>query len=331
MPFVHGHIDVPAPGEVCDPLCFRLEGWINAGAAQGDVVAIEAWAGGQCAGATALLFDRPDVTAAFGLPAGTRTGFRLVGHLAAPPTEGRLELRVRHRDNAAPLVAAAVEVRFSTRDYRRVHYGVLLDSRSVGIAQRDHIYTSGPSLSEGSREVVHLLRDYLPPPPCRVIDVGCGLGWYGWQLRSLGYDWLGAEVKAGDCAELSRLGLPHRQVDGRTLPFADGEFDAALCVEVLEHIAEPRTFLAEVRRVAPRRLLVSVPNAELIAYLGPHLAVPWHLLEADHKNFFTRWSLGALLREFYPTVEIHLHTRHPLPTVEGAPLFYNLFAVAWTP
>jgi hypothetical protein len=143
-----------------------------------------------------------------------------------------------------------------------------------------------------------------------------------------GYDWLGAEVKAADCAELARAGLPHRQIDGGPLPFAAGEFDAALCIEVLEHIEETRAFLAEVRRVAPRRLIVSVPNCELLGYLHDHLAAPWHMLEPDHKNFFTRWSLGSLLREFYPQVELAFHTPFPLRTPEGTPLHYNLLAVA---
>ena len=112
------------------------------------------------------------------------------------------------------------------------------------------------------------------------------------------------------------------------LPFSDASFDAALCLEVLEHIEEPRPFLAEIRRVAPRQLIVSVPNCELLGYLWDHLATPWHMLEATHTNFFTRWSLGSLLREFYPHVELRFHTPYPLRTVEGTPLHYNLLAIA---
>ena len=123
-------------------------------------------------------------------------------------------------------------------------------------------------------------------------------------------------------------GLPHRHVDGSTLPFADGAFDAALCLEVLEHIDEPRAFLREIRRVAPKQLIVSVPNCELLGYLWDHLATPWHMLESTHVNFFTRWSLGTLLREFYPRVELRFYTPYPLPTIEGTPLHYNLLAIA---
>ena len=97
---------------------------------------------------------------------------------------------------------------------------------------------------------------------------------------------------------------------------------------MLEHIDDPAPFLAEIRRIAPRQLLVSVPNCELLGYLWDHRAAPWHMLEADHKNFFTRWSLGALLRQFYPHVELRFHTPYPLHTVEGTPLHYHIFAAA---
>ena len=142
------------------------------------------------------------------------------------------------------------------------------------------------------------------------------------------YDWHGAEVSTSDCATLTRAGLPHTHVNGAHLPFPDAAFDAALAIEVLEHIDEPRAFLTEIRRVAPRQLIVSVPNSELLGYLHDYLATPWHMLEADHKNFFTRWSLGSLLREFYPHIEVGFHTPYPLSTPEGTPLHYNLFAVA---
>jgi SAM-dependent methyltransferase len=138
---------------------------------------------------------------------------------------------------------------------------------------------------------------------------------------------MGVEVKAEDCAELARLGLPHRQVDGGLLPFNDGSFDTAMCVEVLEHIDDPHAFLAEIRRVS-RRLLVSVPNIELVSYLAPFQVVPWHMLEGDHKNFFTRWGLRGLLQRYFTRVEVFGYSACPLRSIEGTRLDYHLFAVA---
>jgi hypothetical protein len=52
------------------------------------------------------------------------------------------------------------------------------------------------------------------------------------------------------------------------------------------------------------------------------------LLEGDHKNFFTRGSLRALLARSFSRVEIFPYGEHPLRTRDGVPLFVHLFAVA---
>ena len=326
-------LDEPLAGTPVDPLCFFVRGWIWLEEAHPNLAAVEAWSGATLLGETCARCDRPDVTAALGLPAGTRTGFELFAHhpAAEPGQSFAVELRARLRDGSRTSALALATATTIARDYRTNHFGILLDRATTAIQGRTNIWAVGPSQAEGSAELAALLRRYLGPPPRRLLDVGCGLGSYGRGLLAEGYDWLGIEVNEQDCAELARLGLPHRQVDGRSLPFADASFEAALCIEVLEHIDDPRAFLREVARVAPAQLIVSVPNCELLGYLWDHLATPWHMLEATHVNFFTRWSLGALLREFYPHVELRFHTPYPLRTVEGTPLHYNLLAIASGP
>jgi SAM-dependent methyltransferase len=323
-------IDEPNPALPVDPLCFSIRGWLWLDRDQPNVAAVEAWIGDTLLGETAAFYPRADVNASLGLSGGARTGFEFFAHHAAA-VFGRVaefQLRVRRRDGTRTAALARGKFECIQRDYRTHHFGVLLDQRTTAVQPRANIYSEGPSQADGNPALVALIQRHLGPPPLRLVDVGCGLGYYGRMLRAEGYDWTGAEVDAADCAELARLGLPHRRVDGRTLPFADGAFDAALCIEVLEHIPDLRSFMAEVHRVAPRKLIVSVPNCELLGYLWTHLAVPWHMLEPDHKNFFTRWSLGALLREFYGHVELQFHSVAPLRTAEGTPLHYHLFAIA---
>lgn len=324
------HLDAPQPHSVVDPLCVPVRGWIWLETAHADIAAIEVYCGETLVGSTRALYARRDVTTALGLPPEARTGFEIFAHHAGSELGGAFELRVtaRLRDGSRTGPIATLPLKAIARDYRRNHFGVLLDRETIAVQGRDNIFATGPSLAEGSAELALLLRRHLGPPPLRILDVGCGVGSYGRSLVADGYDWLGVETRASDCAELARLGLPHRPVDGRTLPFADGAFEAALCIEVLEHIAETRPFLAEVSRVAPRQLIVSVPNCELLGYLWDYRATPWHMLEGDHKNFFTRWSLGALLREFYAEVELAFHAPFPLSTREDTPLHYNLLAIA---
>ena len=330
---IRSHLDEPVPTATVDPLCFFVRGWLWLGAAQPSIVAVEAWSGGTLLGETTALYVRPDVITAHWLEPETRTGYELFAHhpaaIGGQPLEIVIRARLSDGSRSPPVFTTAVNA--LARDYRRNHFGVLLDRETTAIQRHNNIFNVGPSQSEGSGELALLLRRYLGPPPKRVIDVGCGFGSYGRGLLADGYDWMGVEVSDADCAELARLNLPHRHADGKTLPFADASFDAALCLEVLEHIEEPRAFLAEIRRVAPHQVIVSVPNCELLGYLWDHLATPWHMLEATHTNFFTRWSLGALLREFYPHVELRFHTPYPLRTIEGTPLHYNLLAIATSP
>jgi SAM-dependent methyltransferase len=325
-------LDTPLADAPCDPLALRVEGWIDLGADQAKIVSVQALLDGTAIGATTELTVRADVNATHALPADTATAFRFFGYAHAPKfgRVGRITVLVHLSDGGPPVILAERSVKIIQHDHRQNPFGILLTPELVALHNREHIYGSGPSLAVGSDEMLALICSYLGPPPRRVLDVGCGLGWYGTQLRAAGYDWHGAEMKPADCAAMAAAGLPHTQVDGTCLPFADGAFEAAVSIEVLEHIAEPRAFLSEIRRVAPQRLIISVPNAELIPYLYSYLATPWHMLEADHKNFFTRASLSNLLREFYPHVEVGFYNAHPLKSPEGTPAYYNLFAVAHT-
>lgn len=321
-------LDRPAPDSLNDPLCLHVEGWLHGAERHLELAALEIHIDGKCIAETSIFFDRPDVRQSQRLPSQTLVGFSILA--SAPELFGqssaRLELHARFNDGSTAF-AFARPLKLIAHDHRDNHYGVLARPDETRLFHRSDIYTSGASVAEANPECLALVRRYLGAPPVRVLDVGCGFGPYGRTLRADGYDWFGVEVKSSDCAELARLGLPHTHVDGQSLPFTDGEFDSAMSIEVLEHIPDPAPFLAEIRRVVRRRLLISVPNVELIPYLHRYAAVPWHLLEGDHKNFFTRPSLRHLLAQHFRHVEILSYAQHPLRTPEGLPLDYHLFAI----
>ncbi len=208
-------------------------------------------------------------------------------------------------------------------------YGEVVSPENQTLLHRENIYGSGPPIQEPGVEVSELLRAYLPAG-ASIVDVGCGAGAYGPPLIAEGHKWLGLESNAYCCGILERRQLPFRKVDDAEvrLPGDDGEFDCAICIEVVEHTKDPATFVAEIARITRRRALFSVPNMELLPFLHDWRVVPWHLLEGDHKNFFTRANLGALLSRHFQSVEIFPYGEHPLRTRDDVPLFVHLFAVA---
>lgn len=320
-------VDQPAADALCDPLCLRVEGWAEP-APDGEDSRVEVWLEGRKIGETSQRFVRPDVNQAHGWPPSARSGFLVVAHAPEGPFGANATLVVRVCQGSCGVAELPRPIRLIATDHRLGPFGVLLRHDFPPVNHREHVYTSGPSQPSGSLELLEHLVRFLGPPPRRVLDVGCGLGWYGRELIRRGYAWHGAEMKPEDCAALEAAGLPHTRVDGGALPFGAATFEVAMAVEVLEHVRDLGAFLREVARVAPGGFFVSVPNAELLAYLSAHRVIPWHMLEADHCNFFTRASLAAVLGEHYRDVEIGLYSEHPLRTSEGTPLYYHLYAVA---
>jgi len=89
----------------------------------------------------------------------------------------------------------------------------------------------------------------------RVLDVGCGGGYtceYLARRRAIvfGTDISKASLEAArDHAARSRLRIDYRLATPESLPFATGEMDIVICLEVLEHVPDVRPTLSEIRRV----------------------------------------------------------------------------------
>ena len=98
------------------------------------------------------------------------------------------------------------------------------------------------------------------------LDVGCGAGLLAEPLARLG-----AQVTAIDAApELIEVARAHAAGQGLAIEYRaaaveaiEGQFDLITSLEVIEHVADPRAFIAALaRRLAPGGLLIlSTPNA----------------------------------------------------------------------
>lgn len=126
-------------------------------------------------------------------------------------------------------------------------------------------------------------------PTARVVDVGCGDGYFLSLLPQPTK--VGLELNPEAVAKAQRRGLDVRQAGLETLP--DACADALTLFQVLEHLPAPRHVLAEaVRVLAPSGLLlVAVPDND--GFLGRAFFEPLNL-PPHHPLRWTRAALSYL-------------------------------------
>ena len=124
------------------------------------------------------------------------------------------------------------------------------------------------------KTIVDCLSKELPRLSGKILDIGAGECPWKYLLNK-DAEYLGIDIQSA-----SQFGMKQSSdviyYDGVTIPFSDNAFDAALCIEVLEHTQEPSMLLAEAFRVLK-------PGAKLV------ITVPWsariHHIPHDYHRF----------------------------------------------
>jgi SAM-dependent methyltransferase len=117
-----------------------------------------------------------------------------------------------------------------------------------------------------------------------LLDLGCGNRPFRRIYEKYTEDSVGMDVPYS----LHDLGSIQVYASGTDLPFRSGSFDMVLCTEVMEHVAEPESFLREIDRVL-------MPGGHLVMTV-PFL-VPVHEAPYD----FYRYTIFGLKHLFSKT------------------------------
>lgn len=155
-------------------------------------------------------------------------------------------------------------------------------------------YRRADPMAQVDLALVDFVQEHAGPS---VVDLGCGLGGYSKVLAERGFELSAFDVMPEYVERARSLGVPAELYDGERLPLADGAADTVMMLEVIEHLDDPEPLLREARRVATRNVLVTTPNCT--QSFGTVPVEFSHMLDVDHRQFFTVSSLASLLDEVF--------------------------------
>ena len=158
---------------------------------------------------------------------------------------------------------------------------------------------------ETHEKVFDLVRRHVDRPS-RIVDLGAGQGAFSEMLAGLGHDVLAVD---SDPDNWRVPGIEVRNIDLDT-EFAgavgDGAFDAAVAIEILEHVENPFSFVRQCARILKDDgiLFLTTPNVEAVnsrlifLYTGrlKHFSA-WETVRPAHITPIFRWKLQMILDE----------------------------------
>jgi SAM-dependent methyltransferase len=160
------------------------------------------------------------------------------------------------------------------------------DSYSVAQAER----FGWSSLGDLNSERLAFLESHLPEGS--VLDLGCGPGGWSRWMSSRGHRVV--SVDAQSIYLQAAQGLDRRiQASALQLPFRDSCIDSIVCMDVLEHLDDDLAAIREMRRIARKRILLTLPRED--ATLDRYNLTFLHWQDRTHRRAYTEESVRDLL------------------------------------
>jgi SAM-dependent methyltransferase len=142
-----------------------------------------------------------------------------------------------------------------------------------------------------------VLRHLGPGGGRRLLDVGAYCGYFVDVAREGGYEAEGLELSSWAAERARALGLAVHTESLAARLASGATYDVVTMFDVIEHMADPRTELADVFRLLPPggRLYLSTIDADSLfaRVLGRH----WPWLMDMHLYYFTRQTITMLLNQ----------------------------------
>ncbi|NMX21364.1 hypothetical protein C5S30_02780 [ANME-1 cluster archaeon GoMg4] len=164
-----------------------------------------------------------------------------------------------------------------------------------------------PRINKGSRVDVALK---LLDKGDRLLDIGCGDGTLGYFAKRNYKEVYGIDISDNALKIAERRGIITKKVNFNEegLPFENYYFDAVTCLDVIEHVFEPRDIIKEINRVLKNggSLVISAPNIRHLSHLFnliikgrfPKTSNDTEHWDGGHLHYFTFKDIEDILKEY---------------------------------
>lgn len=159
----------------------------------------------------------------------------------------------------------------------------------------EKLYRDHPRVHQGTDNseacIKRIAEDIVGQSIC---DIGCGTGVLLQRIKAARPDitkLTGVDFVVDDADAIDNIDYVAARIE--ELPFEDNSFDTVICTHVIEHLLDYRQAIAELRRVARKRVIIVVPRERESRFtFNPHF------------NFFP--YTHSFLRAVHPSPDVHV-------------------------
>lgn len=146
------------------------------------------------------------------------------------------------------------------------------------------------------RQVAEVVRDFLPAPDARILEIGCAAGGLLHTLGTMGCTQLAGVDPSPACADAARrhYGLDVSAATLNDLSAAGRSWDFLILAGVMEHVRDLDGAVCKLASLLPAhgRVFLVVPDA---TRYGEGSDAPFQEFSVEHINFFGPTSLASLM------------------------------------
>ncbi len=132
----------------------------------------------------------------------------------------------------------------------------------------------------------------------KLLDIGCGRGWFLETARSRGWEVYGTEYSEAAVQLCQTHGIHMIQGQLNSATFANDEFDVITSFEVIEHINNPREEIAFIHKFLRKGGLFYCTTPNFNSALRYYLKSGYNIINyPEHLSYYTKSTLNKLLEQ----------------------------------